>query len=52
MKITIEIDTETDLKPEELKTLEANAHLAGRTTAEQLKFILLGEGNPEIRDAA
>jgi hypothetical protein len=40
--ITIEIDTETDLTPEERKTLEAVAHLNGRTVEEQLKLALLG----------
>lgn len=52
MKIIIEIDTETDLKPQELELLRANALLANRTEAEQLKIILLGEPQPTQADAA
>lgn len=52
MKIIIEIDTDTDLKPEELKTLQANAHLSGRTEAEQMKLVLLGRPNQPEGDKA
>ena len=52
MKIIIEIDTDTDLNPEELKTLQANAHLSGRTEAEQMKLVLLGRPSQPEGDKA
>ena len=43
MTITIEIDTNTDLRltPEEMTLMEANAAINGRTVEQHLKALLL-----------